>query len=111
MPTPMHVRYAEEFADLSLGLGLLHPCVKSRLHPGVCGYFDDQGDFKTIVDIPQIKTKVGLEPDDFNFTSLDSHPELPEPEILRWDPKVSSKVSVSKDKGEAGYGPVREKKS
>lgn len=102
MPPSNHVRYAAEFGELSLGLALLHPCTTSRLHPGVCGYFDDQGDFKTIVDIPQIKTQVSVDPDEYEFTSLDDQLKLPEPTVMRWEPKVSSNVTLNKDTGEAG---------
>jgi hypothetical protein len=100
---PLHVRYAQEFAHLSLGLALLHPCSETRLHPGVCGYFDEEGDFKTIVDIPKIKTEVSVTPDEMEFTSLDSKVELPEPTTMQWEPKVSSKVTVDKDSGEARF--------
>src|SRR5580692_9603574 len=51
---PLHMLYAQGFQYDSLGYGLLHPCSSDRLLPGVCGYFDEEGDWRTIVDIVTI---------------------------------------------------------
>jgi len=100
--TSLHIRYAQEFSDLSLGTALLHPPSKGRLHPGVCGYFDSDGDFKTIVDIPQIKMEVSTDLNESKFTSLDQQVQLPEPEVMNWEPKTSSKMTVDNDDASAG---------
>jgi len=105
MASLMHIRYAQEFEDQSLGHALLHPSSTLRLHPGVCGYFDDEGDWRTIVDIPKIKTEVSTKPEDLNFTSLEGTPVLPEAITMNWEPKCSSDVKYHKvdAKASAGY--------
>ena len=52
MSEHLHLRYNKAFLAKSLGYALLHPPTTEILHVGVCGYFDGEGDWKTIVDIP-----------------------------------------------------------
>ena len=98
---PMHVQYAEGFQHQSLGYALLHPSSTERLHPGVCGYFDDEGDWKTIVDIPQIKDGEVAALGDLKFVPLDNIPPLPQPTVMRWEPKCSADVEFTKVDGDA----------
>ena len=99
----MHLQYAEAFNDQALGYGLIHPVSTERLHPGVCGYFDDDGDWKTIVDIPKIDGQVKAL-GDLHFTPLDEVPALPSPTSMRWEPKCSSTVSYTKDSASTSIG-------
>ena len=92
----MYVRYSEELLDQGLGHGLLHPSTSERLHVGVCGYFDEEGDWKTIVDIPMLATDKNANPSDLKFTTLSGVPVLPEPTIVQWEPKCSLDVSSHK---------------
>jgi len=101
---PLHVLYAQEFQNESLGYGLLHPCSSDRLHPGVCGYFDEEGDFRTIVDILQIEPGKPSALGDLQLSPLESTPSLPPPEVLHWEPKSSSDVSSSKNSGSGSVG-------
>jgi hypothetical protein len=100
----MHIMYAEAFQGESLGYGLLHPCSSDRLHPGVCGYFDEEGDWRTIVDIPQIGEGKPSALGDLQLSPLESVPTLPPPEVVRWEPKSSSDVSTSKTSASATAG-------
>lgn len=102
----MHIQYAEGFENQSLGYALLHPCSTERLHPGVCGYFDGQGDWKTIVDIPQIKDGEVAVLGDLKFAPLDTIPPLPPPITMRWEPKCSADVEFTKVDADASAGYV-----
>lgn len=103
---PLYVQYAEGFENQSLGYALLHPCSTERLHPGVCGYFDAQGDWKTIVDIPQIKKGEAAALGDLKFSPLDNIPALPPPNMMRWEPKCSADVEFTKVDADASAGYV-----
>jgi hypothetical protein len=100
----MHLQYAEAFEDQALGYGLLHPASTERLHPGVCGYFDEDGDWKTIVDIPRIIDGQVKALGDLRFTTLDEVPTLPSPMSMRWEPKCSAAVSYTKVSQSASIG-------
>jgi hypothetical protein len=100
----MHLQYAEAFEDQALGYGLLHPASTERLHPGVCGYFDEDGDWKTIVDIPRIIDGQVNALGDLHFTTLDEVPTLPSPMSMRWEPKCSAAVSYTKVSQSASIG-------
>jgi hypothetical protein len=89
---PLHIRYAEAFEELSLGHAILHPCSTDTLRPGVCGYFDDDGDWKSIVDIPRLVDDINKMPKDLKFIPADNIPPL-SPIFIEWDPKCSSDVS------------------
>jgi len=96
----LDVQYAEAFNDQALGHALLHPCPTERLHPGVCGYFDEDGDWRTIVDIPLLKDGKGASIDSLKFSSLDDTPVLPPSTVMRWEPKCSNNVQYTKVKAD-----------
>jgi hypothetical protein len=100
----MHIQYAKAFENHSLGYALLHPCPIERLHPGVCGYFDKEGDWRTIVDIPQIKDEKDQPLGDLKFSSIDSIPPLPAPNFVRWEPKCSYDVTINKGHADTSAG-------
>jgi hypothetical protein len=52
MSEHLHLRYNKAFLAKSLRYAHLHLPTMEILHVGVCGYFDGEGDWKTIVDIP-----------------------------------------------------------
>ena len=102
MAEPMHIRYAKAFSNLSLGRALYHPCPKSTLHLGVCGYFDHQGDWKTIVDI--VKMDLTAAPADLKLTSLNPVPSVTPPSVSQWDPICSKNVAYEKLENSAQVG-------
>lgn len=103
MAEPMHIRYAKAFADLSLGRALYHPCPKSTLHLGVLGYFDRQGDWKTLIDIE--KMDLSSAPANLKLTSLQRVPSIAPPSVSQWDPICSKDVDYEKleNTAKAGY--------
>lgn len=99
MGDKLFIRYAEEFNKLSLGHGLLHPCPASRLHPGVVGYYDDDGDWKTILDLSTLKKEDGSK-----YTAIENLPPPPSEPPARWEMKCSSDVTQTHVKTDAGAG-------
>ena len=95
MAKRMHLRYNNAFEEQALGYALLHPLSTDRLHPGVCGYFDADGDWKTIVDIPKIKDTYGKRKSWFIPLEEDLAP-VPRGPPVRWEPKVSSDMTYEK---------------
>jgi hypothetical protein len=102
MAEPMHIRYAKAFSNLSLGRALYHPCPKSTLHLGVCGYFDHQGDWKTIVDI--VEMDLTAAPAGLKLTSLNPVPSVAPPSVSQWDPICSKNVAYEKLENTAQVG-------
>jgi hypothetical protein len=101
---PLHMLYAQGFQSDSLGYGLLHPCWSDRLHPGVCGYFDEEGDWRTIVDIVTIAPGKPSALGDLQLSPLESIPDLPPSELVRWEPKCSADVTTSKESASSSAG-------
>ena len=108
-PKPMYIRYAEAFADQSLGHALLHPCPTNRLYPGVCGYFDVEGDWHTILDIPDLENELKMLPPELKFTTLEDCPPIPPSGLIVWEPKCSADVTYSKfeEQASATYSPIK----
>ena len=99
MEEKLFIRYAEAFDKLALGHPILHPCSTVRLHPGVVGYYDDDGDWKTIVDLPNMtKEEQG------KYTRIKDFPLLPSSPPIRWEMKCSSDVTQEHVKTDAGAG-------
>jgi len=99
MEEKLFIRYAGAFDKLSLGHGILHPCPASRLHPGVVGYYDDDGDWKTIVDLSTLtKDTAG------KYTAIENLPALPSDPPTRWEMKCSSDVTQTHVKTDADAG-------
>ena len=99
MAERMHLRYNKAFEEQALGYALLHPASTDRIHPGVCGYFDGEGDWKTIVDIPQIKALT----DEKRkwFAPMDDLPPVPRGPPVRWEPKIASNMTYTKESADA----------
>lgn len=109
MSERLHLRYNKAFQDKSLGYALLHPPGTERVHVGVCGYFDGEGDWKTIVDIPKLKD-LKCEKEGW-FRPIDVLPAVPRGPPVRWEPKVASDMTVTKESadGSAKFVPSHTK--
>ena len=99
MTERMHLRYNKAFQEQALGYALLHPAPTDRVHPGVCGYFDGEGDWKTIVDIPQIKASKDEKKK--WFARIDDLSPVPRGPSVRWEPKISSNMTYIKESADA----------
>lgn len=107
MPKQMYIQYAEAFADQSLGHALLHPCPTSRLHPGVVGYFDSEGDWHTIINLIDLENELKTLPSELKFTTLDEVPPPSPSGMITWEPKCSANVTYDKleEQAAATYAP------
>lgn len=47
----LHEVYAQQMQNHSEGYAIYHPETTSTLRPGICGYFNDHGDWTPIVDL------------------------------------------------------------
>lgn len=91
----MNLHYNKAFQEQALGYALLHPPPTELLHLGVCGYFDGEGDWKTIVDIPKLKDLKSVK--EGWFKPIDDLAPVPRGPPVRWEPKVSSDMTYIKN--------------
>lgn len=80
--------YAQLMSDHPYGWGLYKKVTTRDIHPGSCGYFDSEGDWKSIIDLSSEQDFVSQGwtiPSDRLFDGK-------EPESATWGPKTSNSV-------------------
>lgn len=90
--------YARLMQNHPYGWALYKKVTAKHLRPGCCGYFDSDGDWRTLVDLtsPAEELEVqGWEPPDPLKTNRD-------PESMVWGPKSSSSVRAHQVGGTVG---------
>jgi len=93
----LHLIYAEAMKHHPFGFALYHPCNKSVLKIGSCGYFNHRGDWNSIADISSSNE---------TFTGIHDDLQKAEPHSLKWGPKCSDHVREHRVKAKAGrFGP------
>ena len=94
----LHEIYAQQMQNHSEGYAIYHPETTSTLRPGVCGYFNNHGDWTPIVDLSDSEAlkKAG-------YTALDTVLEkaAKRPPAV-WGPKTS--VGVRSKDMDASFG-------
>lgn len=80
--------------ELSQGFALYKPWDSKWLKPGMCGYFDAEGDWNTIVDITQISGTDGT------YTPLEESLDIQTTAAEDWAPVFSQGVKYAAVKQE-----------
>lgn len=80
--------YAQLLRDHPYGWALYKKVTTQNLRPGICGYFDTDGDWNILVDLtsPDDLVRQGWRAPDDPITRSES------PELLVWGPKNSTSV-------------------
>ena len=76
--------YADAMRHHPFGFALYHPCDKTVLKPGSCGYFNTRGDWNPIV---------AVSISDGQFLKIDDDLQMSPPQTLEWGPKCSEHVT------------------
>lgn len=92
----LQVIYADAMRHHPFGFALYHPCDKSVIQPGSCGYFNDTGDWNPIT---MVLDSSSDNDDQSPFVKLEEKLQKEGPQLLRWGPKYSDHVTEHRLKG------------
>jgi hypothetical protein len=92
---PLDIEYAEQMQSHPYGTALYRPQPRDVFHPGMAGYFNDDGDWNPIVDLSQrSQPKFTQSAFTASLALPDDLPAMAAPEDHTWGPKLGTTTSV-----------------
>ncbi|KAK5798345.1 hypothetical protein VI817_004635 [Penicillium citrinum] len=102
---PLDLEYAEQMQYHPYGTALYRPQPRDIFHPGMVGYFNEDGDWNPIIDLSQKSQPSFTEPAlAASLTPPDDLPAMARPEEHTWGPKLGDTTRVRQIDLSAGIG-------